>query len=756
LASKADVTADFASGGLILFNAAVAYELVAGSHSLDPLSQVRSAHGSWKATFTKAFGDAFAIDYEAVFLYAIRVLDVLPAGPTSEHALTSVYNAAEQVVSHAGIVSLDLAGRVYHSTLGRVLAKSFATCYTTVPAAELLAGLSVDRWDDRVADFACGSGTLLVAAYHRKLALAFLQGWTGTVADLHRRFVQDEIHGFDAMPFAAHLSLVNLLLQQPTTPFERSNIVHVPVGEGKRLGSLDLLRSDKVSVQQKITGSSVGARKLAISKTYAAKALSVPRRSFDVVIMNPPFTKKQLVTQVLDTGELKRVLSLVNQDLTPAGGLPIPFVALGDLSLKDGGRLALVLPVAILGRDSWQGVRDILAKDYRLDAIALSWVEGTPAFSDDSDIREVMVVATKRAREGKADWKAGDDTILMHLDQPMNFSEGRQVADLLRRARPNSVGYSLLSGNTLALKVGKRQLGEAISVPRGLVSATKSNWYRLVAFHDPRLVRQTLGQNGLVSDLSPPFGFDLSGFLGQVDGLSTVGLFVKGVKYAGFQTLSSKPAGASTPVLMSSSVQKLVVGATDVEWLVKDYSIQSKDTFTPGKGLLLLPRRVNLKSTARVGAVVAWTPTGGSMWIPCQPRQLKSSDGTVVSPEEVARLVALWSHSTFGLSTLVMERQETEGAWGEWLTQALRTRLVLDPRRLKSSQIALLLTAWKAVEGYDWELLCEQLSTAASDPKHPRAVVDRAVLKATGQSENGLAEFCSALSAEISLLGRVM
>ena len=102
-------------------------------------------------------------------------------------------------------VRRDLLGTIFHDLVPFEIRKSVAAFYTNILAAELLANLAIDRWDARVADFACGSGGLLVAAYRRKKEL--LEKERPFTQEDHRRFVEEELLGVDVhlhRPAPAH------------------------------------------------------------------------------------------------------------------------------------------------------------------------------------------------------------------------------------------------------------------------------------------------------------------------------------------------------------------------------------------------------------------------------------------------------------------------------------------------------------------------------------------------------------------------
>ena len=747
--------ASFASAGLILFNATSSYELMAAGHSLTPIRKRRDDRGSWKSALREAYIDAYNIDYEAIFFYAVRVLDTLPPSLVVEQVLERIYETSEYVVSRAGLLKHDLAGRIYHSALGRELAKAFATYYTGIPASELLAWIAIENWDDKVADFACGSGTLLLAAYHKKMSVAFFHpdNKNVTIDELHRRFVEADLLGLDAMPFAAHLTLVNLALQQPSIIFNKSQIYQVPVGADKRMGSLDLLKGNCIWVQQRITGEDIGASHKTMDLSKKNIKIEVRENSFDVVIKNPPFTKKQRVSQVLDKTELKKILKKFGSEFTSLGGLPLPFILLGNKYLAPGGRLALVVPSSILDRSTWKGIRTLLAEQYDLTHLIISWIYGNPSFSEDTDLREILLIARKREKNSKKN----NFTIITHIDEDFTFIEARQIADQLMLAQSNPTMITIKSPTHQPIYCGSKSIGESVSFPRTLIENTADNWYRLLAFRNPKLVRSSLIQQGLITDSTPPYNLDFSSYLTPVSKVGEVGLFIKQVASAGFVKLKTKPASGGIKSLMTSKYDCLSLKDAKCHWLTKDPNLKAKEKFTPGKGHLLTPRKINLYSTAKVLSIVSDDAVASNMWIPIELFSRVTKDERKLDLHEVSKILGLWLHSSFGLLTLLSIRHEIEGAWSEWVTEDIRSMPILDLKKIDSSAVNILLDLWEQIKNHKWESLYNQLVHAIDETSHPRRVIDDTfcdiLLENSGRN---LDDFCRNLSEEIERLGNLM
>ena len=114
------------------------------------------------------------INYVPIFQLGERILAELPIDASSNLAVRALLNEAQKICSQQAALRHDLMGRIYHKLLAD--AKYLGTYYTSVSAATLLLKLAIGLpWkqdfgdpaalaDFKVADMACGTGTLLMAA----------------------------------------------------------------------------------------------------------------------------------------------------------------------------------------------------------------------------------------------------------------------------------------------------------------------------------------------------------------------------------------------------------------------------------------------------------------------------------------------------------------------------------------------------------------------------------------------------------------
>jgi hypothetical protein len=307
----------------------------------------------------------------------------------------------------------DLVGQVFQTLIPLDIRKKLGAHYTNRHSAELLARLAVRSPQDTVLDPACGSGTLLVAAYRRKFQLTL----KGSPTSIHHRFVEQEITGIDAMGFSAHLSAVNLALQQPLVETEHVRIgladstTKRPPGRvvdripGSPLTVINpaetiVSREIRQAVLDQPSGNLKSRRRQRrVVQISSQDARPIPLEAVDLVIMNPPFTSWDNMGESYREN-LKK--SFANEPEVQPGfhdaihwktSQQTFFLLLGDLFLKPGGSIAAVLPVTTFTGQAFAPLLSYLLSNYTIRAVVVGL--GRTSFSEDTSLSECLFVATK-------------------------------------------------------------------------------------------------------------------------------------------------------------------------------------------------------------------------------------------------------------------------------------------------------------------------------------------------------------------------
>lgn len=190
----------------LLFNQLLFYHIFKRTANSD-ISELKEIEKVKK--LQEYFDEITDIDYKSI--YCVNILGRIPENVTVINTLNEVIKAIKLL--RAEHITHDLAGRFFHDLIPYEVRKVLAAFYTHPIAAEILAGLTIDSWDEKVIDPACGSGTLLVSSYIRKMSLyQGLHGFKNTDW-VHKKFIESDINGIDIMPFAAHITTLNLATQ---------------------------------------------------------------------------------------------------------------------------------------------------------------------------------------------------------------------------------------------------------------------------------------------------------------------------------------------------------------------------------------------------------------------------------------------------------------------------------------------------------------------------------------------------------------
>ena len=478
----------------IMFNAVLFQFHIADHHPQIPSpTQMMADNELDQLRVLEMWQDILEVNYWPIFGVSRRLLHAIPSAVGAKRALEILCRTAGEIVDDPN--SAGLVGRLFGELIGD--RKFLATFYTRPASAALLAELAVERlevdWSDpeaiaglRVGDMACGTGALLTAVYRRIVERHRVDG--GDDADIHRALMEKVMIGCDIMAAAVHLTAARLSGERPDIDYTGTSTWVMPYGkvpdsqgvEGYRIGALDLLHSNK---RFALWGD--GTMAAAAQGEDSLAVADVPAASLDIAIMNPPFTRptnheaghadvpnpafaglgtdsraQQAMSNALKTSR-ERIRGM------KAGhgnaGIASNFIDLAHAKLKPNGVLALITPASLVSGSSWEKARSLMATWYRdITVISISELgheesEEGRAFSADTGMAEVIVLATKRQRPVRG--ATFDAMYAVLTDRPSSTLEGSEVA--------RSIQLRADEGTAGGLVIGEQNIGWWIAADFG-------------------------------------------------------------------------------------------------------------------------------------------------------------------------------------------------------------------------------------------------------------------------------------------------
>ena len=685
---------------LVLLNAATLYGDLAGRRDgAAPPAAPPAAGASPKDALLEAWRCARGIGHAPVLDSAIGILHSLPAGVAGE-AIKTMAAVSSGLLATGAYKFGDFYGMLYQRQLYD--RKRAAAFYTRPEAATLLAELVMRgpgdaAWHDeellrkmRIADMACGSGSLLHAAYTHVVNCSSLD-----LSALHPDIMRNCLWGFDIFPTATHFAVSSLSSLFPGRRFGECRIYALRVGadeHGCHLGSLDL-------ADESAPLGTAGGRLEGGASLHAGEA-TLRHGSCDYVIMNPPFIRstdhgehrKDPVPQYAVFGnapEAQRAMSLHDKRLFRGtcahgnAGFGSYFLALCHKKIRPGGRFGMILPDTVLSGESWSKAR-LLVSEWYDDITVVSVSRGSDGtYSADTAMREIMLVGERR-RSRRAAEDARPRVKFVQLDQmPRSRLEALAVARRIKGTDAAILGDP--AGGT-ALKIGGELAGSMVSCP---IDGDRW-WCRRAA--DASMLGLAYGlarppppPAGGADPARPPAGQAIR--LTELGKIAKMGRLHRDIADGGrgggrapFRRLPHAP-GSEFPCLWANDAR------TQSSMVVPpDCSLEEK----PGAGAEAVQdawstrTRLHLNNNVGYGAqrlIAAYTerPTlGGRGW------------PNVLIGEKFEKAMAVWCNSALGLLSYWSasgSQQRGRGIMG--ITAFRKHFFVLDVRRLTGRQLSL-------------------------------------------------------------------
>lgn len=641
------------------------------------------------------------IDYVPIFAIAHEILLDLPVSPQVTQAITRLSEAVLNIVSQRTALRHDLMGRIFHRLL--LEAKYLGTYYTSVPAATLLLKLALrpEDWPDidwgdlesiqtlRIADLACGTGTLLMAAQQ-----AITDNWIRAssergnrvtpelLRDLHTLLVEDVLYGYDVLASAIHLTASTLALLAPEVTFKKMHLYVLPLGGADsqpELGSLEFLDRDQLSVRLTLSGEPEGAVATEVTGMGETRiAATIP--PLHLCVMNPPFTRSvggNLLFGSLPKAKRKRMQKRLEQllrnrlaDMT--AGLGSAFVIVGDKFIRTEGRMALVLPAAVTMGDAWKKTRQLFVSKYVVEYVITSHDPTRWNFSENTDLSEVLLIARKRT--GSA--SEGTTTFVNLWKNPVSVADALAVADGIMKTKPAQIGHpDKVQYSCAPIRFGDATWGEVVSVPWTDLGANQ--WYP-AAFAQTDLIRvgHFLRRGYVYIPGKPPIQVPVT----CLSTIAAIGPDRRDV-HDGFELATGE---TSYPAFWGHHAKEVqCLAAEPTRYLSplcapkSNRPLRNASMLWKRAGSIMLAERLRL-TTQRVVAVHLPVKALSNVWWPLS---------LVTGSDAIEKAFVVWMNSTLGLITLLSCRVATEGPWVQLKKPDLSTMPVLDLAKLDTQSV---------------------------------------------------------------------
>jgi hypothetical protein len=717
----------FRMAATILINAFVFQENLAGRS--DGLEGVRSLDemingaGITKSGVIAEWTKILKINYWPIFGIAKSLLQAIPANIAADILLKMHHTASALLTLNLG-KSSDLSGVIFQRLISD--RRFLATFYTTPASAALLNGLvfrddvapNGKTWSDalvtklRVADFACGTGSLICGAYSEIRRHLEIHGVSAR--KLHAKFIEDCFVGCDVMPSATHITASMLSSAFPEQRYKHTNILTLPYGRQPD-GSVSLGAIEFLSTQGALSIIDTGAAGIgAIGESEADPwavlgGSGVEDGSFDLVIMNPPFTRLTggggktsdvplpMFAAFGTQKEEQELMSARAKKLTQgtcahgnAGEASI-FVQVSHNKVKVGGYIALVLPLTFLSGAAWGEARELIRQNYSDIVVATiaSSKSGSFAFSADTDVGECLVVARKSGTPGTR------VHCVSLVARPAAPFEGTEIARLIRQLIASG-NVATQEGGPLGgapIDLGDVRIGEMLSGP--LYPQDQWPLFRIADHTVAQVAHQLLGEKRLwlpgmaKKDVLPvklckleelgeigPYHLDIDG--GAISGGAARGPFkIKDIPpghVATYPILSSHDAERERTLEVAPDAECVPrIGKTEEEIEILE---RRRERIWATRSRVHVNTDFRFNSQSLAFALTADPCLGGRAW---PTFRMKDAAHAVIA--------SLWGNSTFGLLSYWWAANKAQDGRGSITTTQIPKFAILDPRHLGAAKM---------------------------------------------------------------------
>lgn len=368
---------------------------------LDPLEIPKSlTKGSvLHKTLQAYFEQVLKIDYETI--YTTDFIDTI-AFPDSREVVDEIKKLINVLNEYDfSKIGYEIIGRIFERLIPPEERHNLGQYFTNPDVVDIILRFCLNNIEDKILDPSCGAGTFLVRAYqHKKIMNEFKK----------HEDILDTLWGIDIAKFPAHLSTINLAINDLGIDRNYPNIIHDDF--------FDLMVGDDgwdPMEWRKVRAKTLGIKERDI----------VCPRWFNAVVGNPPYTRQEEIKEIAPEIEeykkniMKRATTNIKgiriADISKRAGIHAYFFTHGLKFLKDGGYFGFVVSNSWLDVEWGGGLQEFFMRNYKIIAIIDSKVE---RWFEDADINTCIVILQK-CRDKKE--RENNLVRFVYLKKPLSF-----------------------------------------------------------------------------------------------------------------------------------------------------------------------------------------------------------------------------------------------------------------------------------------------------------------------------------------------
>lgn len=269
-------------------------------------------------------------DYQTVF--QTNFVDRIPTPTNTINELMKIIQYLQSL--DYTVLGYDIIGKVFEKIIPKDERHTLGQYFTRSDIVDLILGFCVKDSQTIVFDPSCGSGTFLIESYYR---LKYLEG-----KKTHSELLE-QLWGIDIAKFPAHLSTINLAIQDLSVKENYPNVVY------KDFFEVFPRMQVKIGVQNTLHDYGIPEQEPTVMVKGLDKVL-IDRKLplMTAVVGNPPYTRQEeMLTEIFGRDYKETLLDAVRKDfpridLSLRASIYAYFFVHGLRFLKEGGRLGFV------------------------------------------------------------------------------------------------------------------------------------------------------------------------------------------------------------------------------------------------------------------------------------------------------------------------------------------------------------------------------------------------------------------------------